>query len=167
MRRTALVPCLVPFLALLPLPAAADCSPGETVFSCQIGAKALEICTETDILIYRFGPEAAPEMLIAEPLESVSFTPWPGVSSDIWETVAFFNEGYTYEVWTSVARDPEDTMGLQGGVRVLQGDEMVAELRCDQGTPSQSLDVIWTLKESVGMCWDFGNQSWQYTCDNG
>lgn len=160
MRRLALL------LAVLPLPAAADCSPGETVFSCQMGAKALEICNETDTLIYRFGPEAAPEMLIAEPLESVNFTPWPGVSSNIWETVAFFNEGYTYEVWTAVERDPEVTTGQQGGVRVLIGDEMVADLECDPGTPSNSLDVIWDLKEGVGMCWDFGNQSWQYTCEN-
>ena len=154
-------------LALLPLPAFADCSDGTEVFTCQIGAKALEICRQGDDLIYAFGPKGAPELTITEPLTTVNFTPWPGVSNNIWENVVFVNDDYAYEVWTSVARDPEDTMGLQGGVRVLNGEEMVAELTCDPGTPSQSLDGIWDLKESVGMCWEFSSFSWKTTCDNG
>ena len=154
-------------LAVLPLPAFADCPAGGEVFSCQIGAKGLEICHQGDDLTYAFGPKGAPELTISESLTTVNFTPWPGVSNNIWENVVFVNDDYAYDVWTSVARDPEDTIGLQGGVRVLNGEETVAELTCDPGTPSQSLDGIWDLKESVGMCWEFSSFSWKTTSDNG
>ena len=155
------------FLALLPLPAVADCAGGDKVFTCQIGAKALELCHIGDDLTYAFGPKGTPDLTITEPLLTVNFTPWPGVGSAIWETVVFVNDDYAYEVWTSVERDPESTEGRHGGIRVLKGDETIAELECDQGTPLQSLDGIWDLKESVGLCWEFGSQSWKTTCDNG
>lgn len=161
MRRIAVL------LALLPLPAAADCAGGAQVFTCQIGQKALELCHVGNDLTYAFGPPGAPDLALAESLLTVNFTPWPGVSSNIWETVIFVNDDHAYEVWTSVARDPEDTMGLQGGVNVLNGEEPVAELTCDQGTASQSLDGIWDLKESVGLCWEFSSFSWKTACDNG
>jgi hypothetical protein len=160
-----IVPVLL--LTFLPLPALADCGAGTEVFTCQIGAKALEICHVGDDLTYAFGPKGAPELTISESLTTVNFAPWPGVSSNIWETVTFVNGDYAYEVWTSVARDPEATDGQQGGVRVLNGEEMVAELTCDPGTASNALDVIWDLKESVGMCWEFSSISWKTSCDNG
>lgn len=153
-------------LAFLPLPAAADCLPGGTVFSCQMGGKTLEICNETDVLIYNFGPPGAPELIIAEPLETVTFTPWPGVGSAIWEMVTFQNEGHVYEVVTSVDRDPGGDQTLQGGVYVTKDDTMIAELYCDPGTASNALDVLWDLKESIGQCWDFETTSWQTTCSN-
>ena len=161
MRRLALS------LAVLATPAAADCLPEGGVFSCQIGDKRLEICHETDTITYSFGPAGQPEMQITEPMDSVAFTPWPGVSSAIWETVLFTNDGYGYEVWTSQERDSEVEAPLEAGVRVLQGEEVVAELTCDPGTPSNSLAGIWDLKEAVGMCWEFSSQSWKTTCDNG
>lgn len=160
MRRIA---CL---LAVLPQPAMADCPTGGQVFSCQIGAKALEICHVGNDLTYAFGPKGAPELTITESLKTVNFTPWPGVGSNIWETVIFVTDDHAYEVWTSVARDPEASDGLQGGVRVLNGEELVAELTCDPGTASNALDVIWDLKESVGMCWDFASISWKTVCNN-
>jgi len=158
--------CIAVLLSVLPLPAIADCPAGGQVFSCQVGAKALEICHVGDDLTYAFGPRGAPELTITEPLKTVNFAPWPGVGSNIWEAVIFVNDDYAYEVWTSVAREPEATKGLQGGVRVLNGEEMVAELTCDQGTASNALDVIWDLKESVGMCWEFASISWKTSCNN-
>ncbi|OZA14778.1 MAG: hypothetical protein B7Y02_04240, partial [Rhodobacterales bacterium 17-64-5] len=152
--------------ALFPLPVMADCLPGGQVFSCQIGAKTLEVCNETETLIYSFGPPGAPELLIAEPLASVAFQPWPGVGSSIWESVTFTNQGYSYEVVTSVERDSTAPEDLQGAVYVLQNDSIVAELTCDPGTASNSLDVVWDLKESIGQCYEFASQSWQYTCNN-
>lgn len=166
MRRIAAC-LLAPLLTLLPLPAAAGCAAGEEVFSCHIGLKSLEICHIGTDLTYAFGPGGKPDLVLTEALKTVNFTPWPGVGSEIWETVAFGNAGYSYEVWTSVARDPEDAKGLQGGVRVLNGEATIAELHCDPGTPSRSLDGIWDLKESVGLCWEFGSQSWKTLCDNG
>lgn len=152
-------------LTLLPLPAAAGCANDSEVFSCTIKGKPLQICHWKGALIYNCGPVAAPELSIAEPLETALYSPWPGVGSAIWESVAFPNKGYAYEVWTSVERDPEATTGLMGGVNVLQGDGLVAQLDCDPGTPSNSLDVIWDLKESIGQCWDFDSQSWQRGCN--
>lgn len=152
-------------LTLLPLPAAAACPNDSEIFSCRVEGKPLQICHWKGALIYNYGPEAAPELSLAEPLESITFTPWPGVGGAIWESLAFPNEGYTYEVWTSIERDPEATTGLQGGVNVLQGESLVAKLTCDPGTASNSLDLIWRLKESIGQCWDFDSQSWQRGCD--
>jgi hypothetical protein len=152
-------------LCLLAAPAQADCLDDPVVFSCQVGKKTLEICHGKGALIYKFGPEAKPDLTIAEPLETVAFTPWPGAGRYIWETVAFTNDGHVYEVWTSFERDPEASEGLQAGVRVQKGNDLVAELACDQGTASNSLDVIFELKESVGQCWDFDSQSWQRACN--
>ena len=157
---------LVVLLAFLSLPAAADCINDSQIFSCQVGAKTLEICHWKGDLIYTFGPDAKPDLTIAEPLETAQFTPWPGVGSAIWEMIAFTNDGHTYEVYTSVERDPGADQTLQGGVSVVKDDTQVAELACDPGTASNSLDVIWDLKESIGQCWDFETISWQATCSN-
>lgn len=157
MRRLALI--------LLAGPAAADCTPGETVFSCQVGQKALEICYEQETLIYNFGPPGAPELVIAEPLASATYQPWPGVSSSIWETLSFFNAGYVYDVTTSVSRDAGADETLQGAITVWQNDSIVAEVACDHGTASNSLDVVWNMKEAIGQCWDFENQTWATSCE--
>jgi hypothetical protein len=152
-------------LALLASPAHAACQNDSEVFSCRIGAKTLQVCHWKGALIYQFGPENNWDLSIAEPLETVAFTPWPGIGSAIWETVAFRNKGYSYEVWTSAERDPEAPSGLTGGVSVLEGDTVVAQLTCDPGTPSQSLDGIYDLKEAIGQCWDFDARRWSTTCD--
>jgi hypothetical protein len=149
----------------LPTAAIADCINETEVFSCQIGNKTLEICHWKGALIYSFGPANAPDLTIAEPLETVAFTPWPGVGSAIWENVAFHNQGYTYEVWTAVERNPEDTRPLQGGVNVLKGEELQAQLTCDNGTASQSLDAIYELKTAIGQCWDFDQDRWITGCN--
>lgn len=153
-------------LALAPLPALADCpSAGAMVFSCQIGKKSLTVCHMGDALIYSYGAWAKPDLTISEPLESVVYTPWPGIGSSIWETVAFQNQGYTYEVWTSIERDPDSTQPLQGGINVLKGEALQAQLTCDNGTASNPLDGIYGLKESIGQCWDFDSRSWQTACN--
>lgn len=145
-------------LALLAAPAHAACQ-GDETFSCQIGKKTLEVCYWKGMLTYSFGREGNPELFLNEPLETVAFTPWPGISSSIWETVAFQNNGYTYEIWTSVERDPESIEPRAGGVRVMQGHETVAELDCDSGTAS-SMDRLYDLKDGIGQCWDMETQTW-------
>ena len=132
---------------------------GDEAFSCQIGAKRVEVCYWKGMLSYRFGREGKPELVLNEPLETVAFTPWPGIGSSLWETVAFQNEGYTYEVWTSVERDPEATEPRSGGVRVLQGDQTVAELACDRGTATP-MDTLYDLKDGIGQCWDMKARTW-------
>ncbi len=145
--------------------AAAAASPGWTAcqgdeaFSCQIGAKRVEVCYWKGMVTYSFGRKGKPELTLGEPLETVAFTPWPGIGSSLWETVAFQNEGYTYEIWTSVERDPEATEPRSGGVRVLQGDQTVAELNCDRGTATP-MDTLYDLKDGIGQCWDMETRSW-------
>lgn len=150
-------------LALLAAPAHAACQ-GDEAFSCQIGAKTLDVCYWKGMLTYRFGPDGKPEITLSERLETVAFTPWPGIGSSLWETVAFQNDGYTYEVWTSVERDPEASEPRSGGVRVMQGDTTVAELTCDRGTAT-SMDGLYDLKDGIGQCWDMETQSWTNVCD--
>ena len=145
-------------LALLATPASAACQ-GDEAFSCQIGQKTLDVCYWKGALIYRYGPEGKPELTIAEPLETVDYTPWPGIGSAFWDTVAFQNDGYTYEVWTNVERDPEATEPRAGGVRVLQGNATVAELTCDRGTATP-MDGLYDLKSGIGQCWDGESQTW-------
>ncbi|MCU0829231.1 MAG: hypothetical protein MUE52_18025 [Tabrizicola sp.] len=148
---------LLPLL-FLAAPAHAACQ-GDEAFSCKIGAKTLDVCYWKGMLTYRFGPEGKPELILNEPLETVAFTPWPGMGSSFWETVAFRNGDYTYEVWTSVERDPEATEPRQGGVRVLQGEQTVAELTCDPDTVSP-MDTLYDLKHGIGQCWDVETQVW-------
>lgn len=148
-------------LLLAPLPALADCLPGGHVFSCQIGKKVLELCQQGEVLTYSFGPRGAPELALAESLRSVDYTPWPGVGISIWESVAFVNGNHAYEVWTSTDRSGG---GLEGGVNVLRNGALLAQLQCDRGSASGPLDSIYSLKESVGLCWDHGAHRWSADC---
>lgn len=149
-------------LAFLASPAASPLSAacqGDEAFSCQIGAKTLQVCYWKGMLTYSFGPEGKPELVLNEPLETVAFTPWPGIGSSFWETVAFRNDGHTYEVWTSIDRDPESSAPREGGVRVMKGSETVAELDCNPGTAS-SMETLYDLKSGIAQCWDMESQSW-------
>ena len=147
-------------LALLASPAAAACPGGDRVFWCQIGPKALELCHTDGALIYSFGPKGRPELTIAEPLETVDFTPWPGIGRYIWETVAFRNAGFTYQIHTSVERGPDATTGLVADLTVFDGDAEIALLACDMDTATNSLDRIYDLKAEIGQCWDMESRSW-------
>lgn len=149
-------------LILLAAPAAspvwAACQ-GDEAFSCAIGKKTLEICYWKGMLTYRFGPEGKPELTVNEPLETVAYTPWPGIGRAIWDSVAFKNEGVTYEVWSSFDRMDENAV-LEGGVNVLQGDKTLATLTCDKGSVATALDAISGLKAGIGQCWDYEGRTW-------
>lgn len=145
-------------LALLAAPAHAACQ-GDEAFSCTIGRKALEVCSWKGALIYAYGRDGKPELTLSEPLETVSFTPWPGIGRAIWDTVAFENDGITYEVWTSFDK-MDETAVLEGGVTVMQGDATLATLVCDKGSVAQSLDSVSELKAGIGQCWDYESKAW-------
>jgi hypothetical protein len=154
-------------LALLPLPAAAACPNDSAIFSCTIGAKPLQVCHWKGALIYQFGPIDAPELSIAEPVETVAFTPWPGIGRTMWDSVAFQNDGVRYEVYASLEMQLEEDMPepqLQGGVTVLKGDEILASLTCNEGSVTSFLDTVSTMKAEIGQCFDHATQTWQL-CD--
>lgn len=145
-------------LVLLASPAHAACQ-GDEAFSCTIGKKTLEVCYWKGALIYAYGRDGKPELTLSEPLETVSYTPWPGIGRAIWDAVAFENEGVTYEVWTSFDKIDENAV-LEGGVNVMQGDATLATLACDKGSVAHGLDTISELKAGIGQCWDYENQTW-------
>lgn len=143
---------------LAAVPAQAACR-GDEAFSCQIGGKRVEVCYWKGMLTYRFGPEGKPEITLNEPLETVAYTPWPGIGRAIWDSVAFENEGVTYEVWSSFDRMDENAV-LEGGVNVMEGDKLLATLTCDKGSVGTALDAISELKAGIGQCWDYGTRTW-------
>ena len=149
----------------LPSAALADCPGGAEIFSCDMAPKILRICHVEDNLVYSFGPDGKPELSITAPLKTVEFTPWPGIGSSIWENVTFTNKGYSYLVWTSIMRSPDDPSGLMGGVEVTDTKGSAVGLDCDKDTASNSLDVIYELKVAAGQCWDFDAKAWSSTCD--
>ncbi len=157
--RTALL------LLALAAPAQAACPNDSEIFSCTIQGKPLQICHWRGSLIYNFGPEEKPELSIAEPLQTVQFTPWPGMGRYMWETVTFTNRNYAYEVWTSIERGPEATTGLVAAVTVYKDGNEIARLECDEGTPSNALDQINDLKHAIGQCWDYDTETWTNICD--
>ncbi|MDQ2065734.1 hypothetical protein Q9295_05080 [Xinfangfangia sp. CPCC 101601] len=154
-------------LALLPSAALADCGADTEIFSCQIGKKQLQICFDdrADVFAYTFGRKGKPDLSLWETTPDLDFQPWPGVGSAIWENVTFYNDGHSYEVWTSVQRDPEDQSGLSAGVTVRQGETTLTTLTCNPGSASQSLDVIYDVKVAYGQCWSFADQAWAWSCD--
>jgi hypothetical protein len=79
---------LIPALILLSAaPAQAACQPDSEIFACQIGSKTLEVCHEGDALVYRFGPHAAPELTLSEPLATLDYQPWSGFGRNRFYTV--------------------------------------------------------------------------------
>lgn len=145
-------------LALLSSPAHATCQE-EEIFSCPIGKKVVEVCSWRGEVTYSFGRQGSPEIILYDPLEAVAYTPWPGIGRAIWDSVAFENEGVTYEVWSSFDRMDENAV-LEGGVNVMQGDKLLASLTCDKGSVTRALDRISDLKAGIGQCWDYDSRSW-------
>lgn len=154
-------------LALLFSPAAsfATCA-DQTIMTCRIGSKQLSVCQTGTTVTYAFGPKGALEMSLAEPVETVDFVPWAGVSSAIWQSVAFANGDITYEVWDSVQRSPESKDPRAGGVVVWQNDDMLAELTCDQGSVTGTVDLLYDAKSAAGLCWNAQAFDWQSCANN-
>ena len=151
------------FAAPVAAPSWAACQ-GDTAFSCPIGAKTLGVCYWKGMLTYRFGPEGKPELTLSEPLETVAYTPWRGIGRAVWDSLAFQNEGVTYEVWSSFDR-LDETAVLEGGVNVMQGDKTLAKLTCDSGSVEHGLERIADLKAGIGQCWNTESQVWNRDCN--
>ncbi len=150
-------------LALLAPAAAGAACPGQVLLSCPIGKKQLDLCLTATSLTYSFGPRGAPELALTTPIAQAAYQPWPGVGSAIWDAVTFTNNGTGYEVWTSIDRnDPNATW--QGGVNVLKGEALQAQLTCAPGSVSGDLTAIFAAKEAAGQCWSFDTLRWQTAC---
>ena len=129
------------------------------------GAKTLKVCLgETDVS-YSFGPTGGtPDLFLSEPITSIDYTTWPGVGSAIWETITFYNDGYSYEVLAGFERNPEDPQHF-GGITVRQGEEEIASLTCDPDSSDFGWDVaLFEAKEAAGLCWDYGRDARWKAC---
>lgn len=152
------------FMVLLPAAAQAAC-PAETFLSCPVeGGKQVEVCIQPGnfagdgSFTYTFGPAEKPELDLSVPMAAGTVTPWSGVGRAIWASVGFPNAGYRYEVWHSFDRLDEDS-GLEAGVNVLQGEDVVAQLVCEGG----EIAPVFTLEDAMaaaGYCWDLDESGW-------
>ena len=134
--------------------------PEETYLSCPTDrGDYLEVCIGSDAFTYAYGPKGAPELSLSVPMSAGTVTPWPGVGRAIWSAVGFPNAGYTYEVWNSVDRDP-DNINPMGGVNVLQGDAMIAQIVCLPGTVTAAAFTLEDAMAGAGYCWDFDSRTW-------
>lgn len=165
MIRTALV-CLA-----LAGPVWADCGGYEQTFlTCQItdSTKVLSVCFDDEVASYRFGPKSgAPELEITQPIASLTYTPWPGAGSTIWEEVQFFNAGHSYMVVAAIERqipdDPDADIGEGhfGGVLVHRGAKMVADLTCDPASIYINyMSGLSEAKNRLGYVWNQTDQAW-------
>lgn len=59
----------------LPLPAAAACQTESKSFSCTFEGKLVQLFDWNGALIDNFRPTKKPELRVAEPLETVAYTP--------------------------------------------------------------------------------------------
>jgi hypothetical protein len=158
----ALVTALI-LIPLIPLSAQAACR-GETLLSCTInGGKALEVCLNGDTLTYAYGPPGRPELRLSEPLSNGTYTPWNGIGRAIWESIAFQNDGYIYEVYASFDRLVENTV-QEHGVSIFKGDSLVTSLACDPGAVAAPFDGLYDVMQRQGYCWNRDSFVWGTVC---
>lgn len=151
---------LVLSLALLAPSAALAACPGEILLSCPIGKKHLELCLTSQSLTYSFGPKGAPEITLTDAIREVAYSPWPGVGGTIFDSVTFTNRGTSYEVWTSLERNPDNAQ-TEAGINVIEGGQIIAELACAPGSVTSDLYPVFVAKEAAGQCWNREAQAWQ------
>ncbi|MEL6683990.1 MAG: hypothetical protein AAFN63_01135 [Pseudomonadota bacterium] len=161
----------VVFLLLCAGVAHADCGPQQQTFmSCQIEGQSehVSVCFDDDVAEYVFGPEGQPELSLSEPVQTLSYTPWPGVGRSIWEDVTFRNGAYTYTVFGGFDRmfgdetEEDHAQPFFGGVHVRRGDVSVAELTCDRTTVDFAWGGgLWDAKQAAGMTWNFETRQWE------
>lgn len=119
------------------------------------------------LVTYAFGPKGAPDLQISAAPGDLGYLPWNGIGTEMPEAVQFQSGDYTYEVWYSVRKMMDESEPLPppaGGVRVLQGDDLVADLACSAPPDIYDLYLIYEAKLVAGQCYDWESQSWAAVC---
>lgn len=121
---------------------------GTEMFSCTFngGAKGVELCDaiweDGDMASYGFfKSDGEVEKEIVSEKVVLAYTPWNGMGSYVSESVTFSADGgYAYEVWSGgeQAADAE----LDGGINVMQNNEVIATLSCDAGSVISDLGAL-------------------------
>ncbi|NIY79982.1 hypothetical protein HCZ23_10950 [Celeribacter sp. HF31] len=121
---------------------------GTEVFSCTFngGAKAVELCDaiweDGDMVSYGFfKSNGEVEKEILQEKVTLSYTPWNGMGTYMSDSVTLSADGgYAYEVWAGGEQSAE--AALEGGINVLQNDDVIATLSCDAGSVTSDLGAL-------------------------
>lgn len=157
--------------------ATADCAPDQDVFSsCEIAGRgtAVSVCFDEKIATYRYGPIGkAPELVLIEPIKTLEFEPWSGVSRETGESVTFYNGDYSYEVVGGFERLLPDENHVDengefeartrsyGWIDVAQNGERLATLTCIPKTVTYGYGGgLYDLKTQLGQTWDAEARHW-------
>lgn len=125
------------------------------------------MCYDDQVATYRYGPIGeAPELFLSEPITTVDFEPWSGLGKAIFESVTFYNEGYSYEVVGGFDRPfSEEEMLLEnrhfGWIEVARDAQSLARLECVPDTVSYGFgEGIYDAIVAAGLAWDDRSQTW-------
>jgi len=110
------------------------------VFACSVEGKIASLCRSPDAgsgLSYRFGKRAAVELRYPQPGQRArpAFTvkTEPLIGGGVTK-VAFQRGGYTYTVYSRVARAPDGgTPEFEDGITVERRGKLLRRLRCEDG----------------------------------
>jgi len=110
------------------------------VFACSVGGKIASLCRSGDAgngLSYRFGKPAAVELRYPQPGQrarpAFSMKTEPLIGGGVTK-VTFQRGGYTYTVYSRVARAPDGgTPEFEDGITVERRGKLLRRLRCDDG----------------------------------
>ena len=69
------------------------------------------------------------------------------------------NGAYSYEVYSSIERNPENPQ-VRGGVEVFQNGQPVASVQCDAGSVVTNIDALYEMREAAGLCYDPSSFGW-------
>lgn len=153
--------------AALFFPMSAMADTAESMFTCTFrgGDKVVQVYTVGELAGYAYGPQHGnPEMTLVQHALDVDLQPWSGIGRYESESVTFLNVDTTYTVWWSV--DKMDMSGVaEGGITVAQGDNVLADLTCDQGSvETNTFYALHDLREDLGLRWCITSQTWAANC---
>jgi hypothetical protein len=140
---------------------------GEVLFECAIDAKQLRVTLDGDTATYSFGPKGAPELTVSADPRDLNYLPWDGMGVEMPEAVQFETAGTIYEVWYSVQKmldESEPLPPVAGGVRVMSGEKIIADLPCTAPPSIYDLYRIYDAKMAGGQCYDWAGQAWGAAC---
>lgn len=123
--------------SFLPMSTFAETSFQETLFSCTFagGENSVQILyfPQDDDLTYAYAnAQGKLELNLNTPVETVAYTPFTWDRDDITESVTFYNDDTSYEVFSTMTRSGFHLIGGSlGGVVVTTPSGKSTELRCD------------------------------------
>lgn len=163
MRLPVIAACLVLSPLAPGIAAAQSGCAGISLFQCQSGSKAIDLCLAGDVAVYRYGPAGrAAELVLERHVTEVDLQPWNGVGRYLWEELTLHNAGYSYALNYSVDRMAQGDPQVTGGVTVAKGGQVLAEVQCSPGTVgAHDFYPVFERKEANGQCWNLDSHAWQ------